>query len=87
MLRTEMTGKVAVVTAGAGVIGEVICKTFAASGAAVAVCDKDLAAAQKVAGVIAAAGGNSSDNTKTILIIGGVALAALALGIIGTRNK
>ena len=28
-----------------------------------------------------------SDNTKTILIVGGVALAALALGIIGTRNK
>ena len=59
MLRTEMTGKVAVVTAGAGVIGEVICKTFAASGAAVAVCDKDLAAAEKVAGIIAAAGGNA----------------------------
>lgn len=36
---------------------------------------------------IAAAGGTSSDNTKTILIVGGVALAALALGIIGTRNK
>lgn len=36
---------------------------------------------------IAAAGGTSSDSTKTILIVGGVALAALALGIIGTRNK
>lgn len=32
-------------------------------------------------------GGTSSDNTKTIFIVGGVALAALALGIIGTRNK
>lgn len=31
--------------------------------------------------------GSGSDNTKTILIVGGVALAALALGIIGTRNK
>lgn len=29
----------------------------------------------------------TSDNTKTILLVGGVALAALALGIIGTRNK
>lgn len=36
---------------------------------------------------IAAAGGSSSDSTKTIFIVGGVALAALALGIIGTRNK
>lgn len=36
---------------------------------------------------IAAAGGTSSDSTKTILIVGGVALAALALGIIGTRKK
>ena len=59
MLRTEMTGKVAVITAGAGVIGEEICKTFAASGAAVAVCDKNLAAAEKVADIITAAGGKS----------------------------
>lgn len=36
---------------------------------------------------IAAASGTSSDSTKTILIVGGVALAALALGIIGTRKK
>lgn len=59
MLRTEMTGKVAVITAGAGVIGEEICKTFAASGAAVAVCDKNAAAAEKVAAIIAAAGGTA----------------------------
>lgn len=59
MLRTEMTGKVAVVTAGAGVIGEEICKTFAASGAAVAVCDKDGVAADKVAQLITAAGGTA----------------------------
>lgn len=36
---------------------------------------------------IAAAGGSSSGSTKTILIVGGVALAALALGIIGTSRK
>lgn len=29
----------------------------------------------------------TSDNTKTILLVGGVALTALALGIIGTRNN
>lgn len=29
----------------------------------------------------------TSDNTKTLLLVGGVALAALALGIIGTHNK
>lgn len=37
---------------------------------------------------IAAAGGSTtSDTTKTVLIIGGVAIAALALGIIGGRKK
>ena len=36
---------------------------------------------------IAAAGGSSSDSTKTIFIVGAIAMAALALGIIGTRNK
>ncbi len=59
MLQTKMTGKVAVITAGAGVIGEEICKTFAASGAAVAVCDKDGQAAEKVADAIVKAGGKA----------------------------
>jgi voltage-gated potassium channel Kch len=37
---------------------------------------------------IAASGASATtDNTKTILIVGGVALAALALGIIGTRKR
>lgn len=29
----------------------------------------------------------TSDNTKTLLLVGGVALVALAFGIIGTRNN
>ena len=60
MLRTELTGKVAVITAGAGVIGKEIVKTFAASGAAVAVCDKDLAAAKEVAASVVAGGGKAA---------------------------
>lgn len=36
---------------------------------------------------IAAAGATSDGSTKTLLIVGGVALAALALGIIGTSRK
>ena len=41
MLKTDMSGRTAVVTAGAGVVGAAICKVFAANGAKVAVCDKD----------------------------------------------
>ncbi len=57
MLKTDLTGRVTVVTAGAGVNGQAICKTFAANGAKVAVCDKDLEAAKKVAAEIVAEGG------------------------------
>lgn len=56
MLKTDMSGRTAVVTAGAGVVGAAICKVFAANGAKVAVCDKDEAAAKKVAAEINAAG-------------------------------
>lgn len=55
MLKTDMSGRTAVVTAGAGVVGAAICKVFAANGAKVAVCDKDEAAAKKVAAEINAA--------------------------------
>lgn len=59
MLKTDMSGRTAVVTAGAGVVGAAICKVFAANGAKVAVCDKDEAAAKKVAAEINAAGGQA----------------------------
>ena len=44
-----LTGKTAVVTAGAGATGRAVCATFADAGAGVAVCDRDLAAARKYA--------------------------------------
>lgn len=56
MLKTDLSGRTTVVTAGAGVIGKEICKVFAANGAKVAVCDKDEAAAKKVAEEIKAEG-------------------------------
>ena len=59
MLKTDMSGRTAVITAGAGVVGVAICKVFAANGAKVAVCDKDEAAAKKVAAEINAAGGQA----------------------------
>ena len=57
MLKAELTGKTAVVTAGAGTVGEVICRTFAASGASVAVCDENIEKATDIAGRICADGG------------------------------
>ena len=59
MLKTDMSGRTAVVTAGAGVVGAAICKVFSANGAKVALCDKDEAAAKKVAAEINAAGGQA----------------------------
>ena len=59
MLRSELSGKVAVITAGAGIVGAEISKTFAASGAAVAVCDKDAAKAEALAAEIVKNGGKA----------------------------
>lgn len=56
MLKTDFSGRTAVVTAGAGAVGKEICKVFAANGAKVAVCDKDAAAAKKVAEELKAQG-------------------------------
>lgn len=45
----RFAGRTVVVTGGAGGIGSATCARFAAEGAAVAVCDRDLAAAERVA--------------------------------------
>ena len=52
-------GQHVVVTGGGGGIGGATCKRFAAEGARVTVLDKQLAAAQAVAGAVAAAGGQA----------------------------
>ena len=57
---TGFDGKVVVVTGGGGGIGGATCKRFAQEGAKVAVFDMNLAAAQKVADEIKAAGGTAA---------------------------
>ena len=57
---TGFDGKVVVVTGGGGGIGGSTCKRFAQEGAKVAVFDMNLAAAQKVADEIKAAGGTAA---------------------------
>lgn len=56
-LTFDLTGKVAVVTGGGGVLCSGFSKTLAAAGAKVAVCDLRVDAAQKVADEITEAGG------------------------------
>ncbi len=57
---TGFDGQVVVVTGGGGGIGGATCKRFAQEGAKVAVFDMNLAAAQKVADEINAAGGTAA---------------------------
>ena len=57
---TGLAGQVVVVTGGGGGIGGATCKRFAKEGAKVAVFDMNLAAAQKVADEIQAAGGSAA---------------------------
>ncbi|OWY37740.1 3-hydroxybutyrate dehydrogenase [Xenophilus sp. AP218F] len=55
----QLQGKVALVTGAASGIGKAIATTYARAGAAVAIADLDLAAAQAVAAELAAAGGQA----------------------------
>jgi 2-deoxy-D-gluconate 3-dehydrogenase len=56
----KMDGQVAVVTGGAGLLGNQFCRTLAQAGAAVVVADISQAAADQVASEICAAGGQAS---------------------------
>ena len=84
---TGLDGRVVVVTGGGGGIGGATCKRFAKEGAKVPVFDMNLAAAQKVAGDIQAAGGTAAafqcDITDRAAGDAAVAAAEAQLGPIG----
>jgi 2-hydroxycyclohexanecarboxyl-CoA dehydrogenase len=79
-----LSGKVAIVTGGGGGIGGATCRRFAAEGAKIAILDLNLAAAEKVAGDIAAAGGVAKaiacDITDHAAVTAAVAATEQALG-------
>ena len=84
---TGLDGQVVVVTGGGGGIGGATCRRFAKEGAKVAVFDMNLAAAQKVADEIVAAGGQASafqcDITDRAAVDAAVAATESQLGPIG----
>lgn len=55
----DLRGKVAVVTGGGNGIGKACCEILSQAGAAVAVCDFNLSAAEAVADQLKAAGGKA----------------------------
>ena len=84
---TGLEGQVVVVTGGGGGIGGATCRRFAQEGAKVAVFDMNLAAAQKVADAILAAGGSAAafecDITNRAAVDAAVAATEAQLGPIG----
>ena len=77
-------GKTVIVTGGGGGIGGATCRRFASEGAAVAVFDPDLAAAERCAGEIVGAGGRAQafacDITVREQVDAAVAAVSAALG-------
>lgn len=77
-------GKTVVVTGGGGGIGGATCRRFAAAGASVAIFDRDLAAAERVAAAIRAEGGRAEpfacDIADHAAVVAAVAAASDRLG-------
>jgi 2-hydroxycyclohexanecarboxyl-CoA dehydrogenase len=82
-----LTDRVVIVTGGGGGIGGATCRRFAEAGARVAVFDIDAAAAGRVAGAVAAAGGIARafacDVTDHAGVVAAVAAVEAALGPVG----
>ena len=80
----RLSNRVAVITGGGGGIGGATCQRFAAEGARVAVFDRDLAAAERVAASIRDAGGTARayacDITDRAQVDAAVGAAAADLG-------
>lgn len=80
----QFDGRMAIVTGGGGGIGSATCRRMAAHGAAVAVFDRDEAAARRVAEAIAADGGRAAafrcDITDRPGVDAAIAAAEAALG-------
>ena len=68
-MKVDLTGKVAVVTGGGGILCSVMAKSLAASGAKVAILDLKQEAAEKVAGKINANGGSAIGIAANVLDI------------------
>lgn len=64
-MKVDLTGKVAVVTGGGGILCSVMAKSLAASGAKVAILDLKEEAAAKVADEIVAAAAGRSASRRT----------------------
>lgn len=63
----DLSGKVAVVTGGAGVLGAAMCKALAACGAAIAIIGRDQAKADHLADEIRATGGAAAGYSCNVL--------------------
>ncbi len=66
-IKVDLSGKTAVVTGGGGVLCSAFAKALAASGAAVAVCDRNLEAAETVADAIRKDGGMAESFSFDVL--------------------